>query len=119
MKFLHFLIFFAILFSGCVPQAFEADLQPVDPAACTQVVDALRQCYDGYCETEDASAAFCSCWAQGQDINVDNCKCRTFNAQDEICRAYEYGGFSAADVDCNDAIDSFLDECGSSAETKQ
>ena len=99
------------LLSGCGVDVFEEDLEAVDAAACSSVLEALGDCYDNHCQQEDASERFCACWGQGNDIDVQDCSCRKFNAQGEVCRAYENGGFGAEDVDCNHAIDSFVDEC--------
>jgi hypothetical protein len=65
------LVISVVVFSGCGGDN--------SSDKCNQLKSLVTDCYDGWCAGEGANSAYCGCWQQGKDLNVNDCSCIPLN----------------------------------------
>ena len=79
-----------------------------DPEACDAYVDDLQTCYDGFCDGDGASSAFCGCWTDGRDLDPETCDCMPLLELEGVCDLVDVDG---ATFDCEGARDTLGNLC--------
>jgi hypothetical protein len=93
---------------GCTDDDEDEDTS--EDAKCDAVVEAISDCYDGYCNGAGMSVPFCQCWNNGQDINISTCECMTLDL-DAVCQVIDLDAIDPNAFNCAGATDAVSQFC--------
>jgi hypothetical protein len=86
------------------------DEEDSDAAKCDALLEVVVECYDGYCGGAAASSAFCQCWNNGQDIDVNSCQCIPLNLE-QVCEVINLDEVDPNAYNCSAATSIVSDFC--------